>query len=198
MSDHDDREIQVTGRIPIDVVEFVESRFAAKEFASVFKVLAQDVFSSRKLMRAALFLADGDLALLKHYAKTGAVNPADVLVRAEFVIQATKEPLCAEDFSELFRPGALPQRRGPVRSNPLPTTKRVSTQGRDYHLHLKGREFALGNAEYVVADEQPTEQYVNCHRTEGANTRLVRLPYVFVMDRLAERIELKSDDLRGF
>lgn len=198
MNDRDAREQTVTGRIPIDVVEFVEARFAAKEFAAVFKVLAADVFASRKLMRAALFLADGDMALLKHYAKTGEANPADVLVRAEFVIAATKDPLCAGDFSELYRPGNTPERHGPAKANPLPTTERVGTQGHDYHLHLKHREFQLGNATYVVAEEQPTEQYVNCHRTEGANTRLVRLPYVFVMDRLAERIELRSDDLRGF
>ena len=202
------REVSM-GRFPIDVVEFVEARFAPRDFAEVFKTLAQDVFSAPRVMRAALFLADGDLQLLKHYARTCATDPSDVLVRAEFVIGATRDPLCAADFSELYRPGQLAgggplPGPAPVAARPaqrakpkVPVSKPGSPQDQR-HPHLRDKEFALGSATYVVASEQPSGQYVYCHRNEGESSRLVRLPYVFVMDRLAERIELKSTDFTEF
>ena len=195
------REVSM-GRFPIDVVEFVEARYAPRDFAEVFKTLAQDVFSAPRVMRAALFLADGDLQLLKHYAKTCTTDPSDVLVRAEFVIGATRDPLCAADFSELYRPGQLPgdgQAVKPAqRVKPKPLAKQPSSPHKQHHPHLWDKQFGLGSATYVVASEQPSGQYVYCHRNEGESSRLVRLPYVFVMDRLAERIELKTTDFRDF
>ena len=187
------------GRFPIDVVEFVEARFAAKDFAQVFKVLAVDVFSAPRVMRAAVFLADGDLTLLKHYAKTCAADATDVLMRAEFVIGATHDPLCAADFSELYVPGHAPVKRLPVREKPRPL--RVAERHIkevEHHPHLVDKEFELGSATYVVAEHQPHPQYVHCYRKQGDNSRIVRLPYVFVMDRLAERIELKTTDVWDF
>ena len=187
---------------PIDVVEFVEARFEPREYAEIFKVLASDAFSSPKTMRAALFLADGDISLLRHYAKTCATDPMDVRVRAEFVIGVSQEPLCAVDFSELYLPGQAPAGNQP-RPSPtpparapgrMPRARKPADEQPQHHQHLKDREFQLGNATYVVADKQPHPQYVHCYRKEGAASRMVRLPYVFVMDRLAERIELKSTD----
>jgi hypothetical protein len=203
------------GRFPIDVVEFVEARFVPREYAGVFKVLAVDAFSSPRVMRGALFLADGDIALLKHYAKTCATDPGNMLVRAEFVLGATEDPLCAEDFSELYLPGHAPARRGhlaldhdlpvgvPLLTEPqltktLPKRANRRVPQSDHHSHLRDREFVLGNVVYVVAAHQPHAQYVQCSRKEGENSRMVRLPYVFVMDRLAERIELTSTDVREF
>ena len=179
------------GRFPIDVVEFVEARFAPRDFAGVFKVLAAEAFSTPKVMRAALFLADGDLALLKHYARSCATDPADVLVRAEFVIGATDQPLCAADFSELFVPGQAPAADP---EKPMPVAASRKPEHAENHAHLRNKEFELGSATYVVAPDQPHAQYVHCYRKEGKNSRIVRLPYVFVMERLAERIELKSAD----
>ena len=191
------------GRFPIDVVEFVEARFVSRDFAEVFKTLTVDAFSAPRVMRAALFLADGNLQLLKHYAKTCATNPSDVLVRAEFVIGATRDPLCAADFSELYRPGHV---AGPGRAAAKPAQRARLKPGvseprstrEQHHPHLRDKEFALGSATYVVARQQPNGHYVYCHRNEGESSRLVRLPYVFVMDRLAERIELKSTDFTEF
>jgi hypothetical protein len=185
-------------RFPIDVVEFVEARFDPNDYAQVFKLLAVDAFSTPRVMRAAVFLADGDLPLLKHYAKSCATDPADVLVRAEFVIGATKEPLCAADFSELYLPGHVPNKlqREAGASPPLAAKPRIRQA--DHHAHLRDQEFELGKATYVVAGHQPHPQYVHCFRKEGQDSRVVRLPYVFVMDRLAERIVLQSADIREF
>ena len=182
------------GKFPIDVVEFVEARFAPRDFAGVFKVLAAEAFSTPKVMRAALFLADGDLALLKHYARSCATDPADVLVRAEFVIGATEQPLCAADFSELYVPGQVPAKLAADLEKPLPMAATRKPEQAENHAHLRNKEFELGSATYVVAPHQPHAQYVHCYRKQGENARIVRLPYVFVMERLAERIELKSAD----
>jgi len=177
---------------PIDVVEFVEARFSPRDFDAVFRVLKSDLLRRPHLMRASLFLADGDLSLLRHYVKRCKLEPTDVLARAEFVIGATSRPLCAADFSELFLPGRASGRTGANPAQPKRAAKGGSSD--DHHDHLKGMDFDLGSITYAVAERQPHAQCVYCYRKEGTNSRLVRLPYVFVMDRLAERIELKATD----
>ena len=57
---------------------------------------------------------------------------------------------------------------------------------------LKGHTFKLGRAVYVVAESQPYRDKVRCYRENDNVVSVVRLPLVFVLERLAEEVSLED------
>jgi hypothetical protein len=190
----------MTGGLPIDVVQFIERRYAPDNFAAIFELLDSEVLSTPRVMRAVLYLADGSLSLLRHYVTECAEDVGDVLMRAEYVVGVADEPMAVRDMSQPFSrdenlgPGwkqakaagiSGAPRRGPRRS--------IESDGLNYHQYLASRRFALGSAEYLVALAQPHPDYVRCYRKQGNVSQVVRLPLVFVLERFAEHIEIAEN-----
>jgi hypothetical protein len=195
----------MTGGLPIDVVQFIERRFAQSDAAEIFEILKSEVATTPRVMRAVLFLANGSLSLLKHYVVECGEDLGDVLMRAEYVVGVADEPMAIRDMSQPF---GAEDNLGPrwthakISANsgaPRHGARRsIKSDAFNYHGHLASRRFSLGAATYLIALTQPHPRYVRCYRKEGKVSRIVKLPMVFVLERFAEHIELNENKPSDF
>jgi hypothetical protein len=186
------------GDLPDDAVEFIDRHFHVNDVPVAKAILDASGLSTPRIVRAVLLLSNGSLTLLRHYVGAAQQDVRDVLLNAEYVIGVSQMPMPVRDLTLPFwddrnRPGAsarpvaapthteLPRHRGPA---PRPCSR--------MHQCLLSRSFCLGQAVYTVANEQPCRDRVRCLRRVGSFVRVVSLPLVFVLEQLAERIELKE------
>jgi len=179
------------GNLSDDVVQFVEQRFAQKDVQVVFGLLENEELTPR-VMRAGLYLSDGSLSLLKHYVTECTVHVGEILATAECMIGVV-EPI--RDLSLPFnheRNLAEDQfETNPGPKNPSRKPQRASARSH-YHTALAEHRFQLGDAIYLVSNRQAHPSYVRCYRMTGTVSRIVTLPLLFVLEQLAERIELDT------
>lgn len=191
----------MTGGLPVDVVQFVERRFADYHAAEILSILDNPVLATPRVMRAVLFLADGSMSLLKHYVAECEHHVNDVLMHAEYVVGVAREPMAVRDMSLPYShednlgpswmwakslDGIDHPRRAPRRS--------LRDETLNHHAHLANQRFVLGQATYLVALTQPSARFVRCYRREGNVSQVVKLPLVFVLERLAaEHIEIAAN-----
>lgn len=190
----------MTGGIPIDVVQFIERRFAHNHAPAIFELLKGEVVSTPRVMRAVLYLADGSMSMLKHYVAECTEHLGDVLMRAEYVVGVAEQPMAARDMS---RPFSADENLGPHwqqskfaadAGSPRRGARRsIKSDAFNYHGYLASRRFALGDATYLVALAQPQPNSVRCYRKQGKVSRVVKLPLVFVLERLAEHIDIAEN-----
>ena len=75
--------------------------------------------------------------------------------------------------------------------NGSPQPKRAGAKAR-FHAYLVKRRFKLGEATYLISQTQTNPRYVTCYRQRGKVSNIVTLTLLFVMEQLAERIELEA------
>jgi hypothetical protein len=204
------------GVFPDDVVAFIERHFDSRDWPAVYILLEADVIRTPRVMRSVLFLSNGSLSMLEHYITVCRLDVREVITRAEYVLGVSKEPMLLRSMTEPFqeedigapvfttgRFGSMSSKQpsvtsgqpdGPVDvSGDLPVKagpKRVATPPGPHHRHIINRSFKLGNATYLIASSQPRALQVNCHRRQDNVLGLVRLPLVFVLEQLAEAVEM--------
>ena len=190
----------MTGGIPNDVVQYIERRFAAHQAPTIFDLLKHEMLSTPRVMRAVLYLADGSLSLLKHYITECHADTGDVLMRAEYVVGVTEEPMAIRDMSRPFDAdenlGARWQQAAPSEDAGAPRRgprRSIEQDAPNYHRYLLSRRFLLGNATYLVAVAQPHPNFVRCYRKEGNVSRVVTLPGVFGRERFGEHSEIAEN-----
>jgi hypothetical protein len=163
----------------------------------VYEVLQASLFRSTRVTRAVLFLSNGSLSFLRHYARASLLDVRSVLVDAEYVAGVSEMPMQVRDMSlplwhkrncasDPFEAAAPDLSAGSSRS-------RIRTEAdsrTSHHSHLCGRRFQLGRVQYLVATKQANRRHVRCFRKEGTVATLVELPLAFVMEQVAERIEI--------
>lgn len=187
------------GRLPDDVLEFVKARFALRDRNELASMLRQDSQMAPRVLRAVLFLSDGSLIQLRHYLEEARKDVREVILAAEYVTGVAAEPLHLRDMSEpfwsernlgaTFGHAVCPAR--PVRARKVaPAKSREGQQMLGHHAALYNRRFELGSITYLVMKDQPSAKLVRCLRIENNVTNLVRLPLEFVLEQLAEHIEL--------
>ena len=176
------------GELLDDVVQFIEQRFARKDVQIVYGLLGNEELTPR-VMRAVLYLSDGNLSLLKHYVTECTVHVGEILANAECTIGVV-EPL--RDLSLPFdHERNLGEGRTDKQGQHRRKPQRATAKAR-YNQHLAGRRFRLGDAVYMIANRQAHPIYVRCYRTTGTVSSIVTLPLLFVLEQLAERIELDT------
>jgi hypothetical protein len=187
------------GGLPDDVLQFVERRFAHDNRPVVCGALETAAVSTPRVMRAVLYLSDGSLSRLRHYVEECEADVRGILTSAEYADDATQGLVPVRDMSLPFpdernlgadyltrnvvvvRQHAAPARQQPTR----PATRS------NYHSYLVRRSFTLGQAMYLVRRTQTHPDRVSCYRKSGTVVRLVSLPLHFVLEQLAERIDLE-------
>lgn len=188
-----------------DIVDFIERKFQPAEVPKVLAVLEQnaDVLSTPRVQRSVLFLSDGSLTMLKHYAATAALDVREILTRAEYVIGVAPLPMPIRSMSRPFAvageadDAGRPESAGTVTAPDGadgPAPKRAERPEAGLHGYLVGERFRLGNAEYSVTAEQRHPACVRCLRRADNVVSIVHLPLVFVMEQLSEHIELQAQD----
>ena len=177
-----------------DIGWFIDRHFNRHDVQSVYDVLEPGVFRTARIARAVLFLSNGSLSLLRHYARVCAVDVGGVLVQAEYVAGVSEMPMQVRDMSLPFwhernldprvarTPFVYAKLGGGGRTRDLKTTS--------HHAHLVDRRFTLGRTNYLVAKKQPSSRRVRCFRKERSRVTLVELPLAFVLEQVAERIEI--------
>ena len=169
------------GKLLDDVVQFVEQRFAQKDVQIVYGLLGNEELTPR-VMRAVLYLSDGSLSLLKHYVTECTVHVGEILANAEGMIGV------AEPIRDLSLPFDHERNLGRGRRN---KPQRATAKAR-HNQHLVGQRFHLGDAVYLISNKQAHPNCVRCYRTMGTVSSIVTLPLLFVLEQLAERIELDT------
>jgi hypothetical protein len=117
-----------------------------------------------------------------------------VLVRAEYVAGGMEMPMQVRDMSLPFwhqRNLASDESfEGAEHSAGGETTKRGADRNGRHHAYLLNRCFKLGKVDYLVASRQPSSNRVRCYRKARTVVTMVELPLAFVLEQLAERIEI--------
>ncbi len=182
-----------------DIAWFIDRHFNHDDVASVHEVLEASVFRTLRVTRAVLFLSNGSLSLLRHYARASVLDVRGVLVHAEFVVGVSEMPMQVRDMTlPLWHPrnrGSGPssedmRSRAHALPAAVPVTSRHIERTQSHHGHLVGRTFRLGKIHYLVASKQPNNRRVRCFRKENTVASLVELPLAFVLEQVAERIEI--------
>ena len=177
-----------------DIQEFVRLRFRAEQYQQVMQVLECPALSTPRVMRSVLFLSNGSLSMLKHYRAKAEQDVRAILVEAEYITDISKDPLFIRDMSAPF-----PDERnlGPrkcaqhaTRSN-APSGSAGKRAKSSHHSNLCGRIFVLGEVHYTIMEYQTSSTYVYCQRRTSQDVRVARLPLLFVLEQLAEHIEIK-------
>ena len=83
-------------------------------------------------------------------------------------------------------PAAAGESTAPAKAGP----KRVAARPGPHHRNIINCSFKLGEATYLIASSQPRPLQVNCHRKQSNVIGLVTLPLVFVLEQLAEAVEM--------
>jgi hypothetical protein len=186
------------GDLPDDAVEFIDQHFHAHDAPVAKAILDAGGLSTPRILRAVLLLSNGSLTLLRHYVDAAQQDVREVLTSAEYVIGVSEMPMPVRDLTLPFwhernRSGAPAHRARAAmpakHSGHSPPAPRPCSR---MHQCLLSRSFHLGEAVYTVASDQPCRDRVRCLRRVGGFVRVVSLPLVFVLEQLAERIELKE------
>jgi len=191
------------GGLPDDVLQFVERRFAQDNRQAVYGALETARVSTPRVMRAVLYLSDGSLSLLRHYVEQCGADVRGILTSAEYVDDASQGPVRVRDMSLPFPDernlGADYLKRNVVvvRRHAAPARQQQTcpTARSNYHSYLVRRSFTLGQAMYLVRRTQMHPDRVSCYRKSGTVVRLVTLPLFFVLEQLAECIDLEVTTL---
>ena len=188
--------------LPLDVVQFVERRFSKEDQPAVFRQLESPALTTHRVMRAVLYLSNGSRSMLEHYVTECSDDVRDILTRAEFVQGVADQPMPVRDMSLPFTHqrnlGGDFGRRDLAGMAWLQATKPKAARApaRTYHHpELLRRVFKLGKVTYLVAGSQNDSEHVRCYRMDGKVSRIVRLPVAFVVEQLAERIDLEAISL---
>ena len=192
----------MTGGLPADVVRFVERRFPSIHLVTIYELLSSNAVRTPRVMRSVLFLSNGSLSLLKHFVGRCSHDVAEVLMHAEYMVGIAEEPMAVRDMSLPFHHEA---NLGAHWENladdnvAMRRPRRVRCrEDANYHGQLVARRFVLGDATYLVAQSQPHRRLVRCYRKQGNVSRVVKLPLVFVLERLAEHIECRDRNPSDF
>ncbi len=176
-----------------DIAQFVRLRFGSGNYEHVKKLLSQPAVSTPRVMRSVLFLSNGSLSMLKHYICEAEKDVRAVLVDAEYASGISEEPLYLRDmcapFSDEKNLGAKSCDRHPTNQK-RPDTGSSAHQKSPHHKNICGSVFYLGKAQYSILEHQPTRAYVYCERLTAQSTTVVRLPLIFVLEQLAESVEI--------
>ncbi len=182
-----------------DIGWFIDRYFSQVDLQSVHDVLEAGVFRTPRVARAVLFLSNGSLFLLRHYARACVLDVRSVLLDAEYVAGDSETPMQVRDMSlplwhERNRgSGDLSERtlvNSGVRTSQTPNRLRNADRSTVHHAHLVNSCFTLGKVHYLVATKQPSNDRVRCFRKERTVVTLVELPPAFVHEQVAERIEM--------
>jgi hypothetical protein len=65
-----------------DISWFIHRHFNADDITAVYEVLQASVFRTKRVIRAVLFLSNGSLSFLRHYARASLIDVRSVLVEA--------------------------------------------------------------------------------------------------------------------
>jgi len=182
------------GELPLDVRHYIEQRFSQRDHERVFTLLDQEHLRTPRVIRSVLYLANGSVALLKHHIDVCRNDLAAILMHAEYVVGVSKEPLPVRDMSFPYGDernvgdSLADHLHASSRPPPAPSGRRHSV--RRYHQQLVNETFYLGDVRYVISSIQTHPNEVRCYRFHGLNSRIAQLPLVFVMEQLAETVEL--------
>jgi hypothetical protein len=180
------------GKLPDDVMYYISQRFADRDQQCVFGLLDQNHLSTPRIMRSVLFLANGSLSLLKHNIEVCRTDLREILTNAEYVIGIAERPMPIRDMSLPFTDERNLAQEIPtiavVKEAKRLAPKRASRA--KYHQHLVGESFHLGQVQYTVAASQTRPEQIKCYRLDGRRHRIAYLPLVFVLEQLAEHVEL--------
>lgn len=182
-----------------DISWFIHRHFNPDDLPAVYEVLQASVFRTPRVTRAVLFLSNGSLSFLRHYARASLLDVRSVLIEAEYVAGVSEMPMQVHDMSlPLWHPrnrasDPLEEVAAPDRPTAASSTERIRNDvdgASNHHSHLGGRRFQLGRVQYLIATRQANRRRVRCFRKEGTVATLVELPLAFVMEQVAERIEI--------
>jgi hypothetical protein len=177
-----------------DIRWFIDQYFNKNDLQAVFDVLEAGVFRSPRVARAVLFLSNGSLSLLRHYARAAVLDVRSVLLHAEHVAGDVEMPMQVRDMSLPFwhKRNLASDRpfEGPERLAASETTTKDVERRASHHAYVVNRCFKLGKVDYLVANKQPSSGGVRCFRKARGVVTLVELPLPFVLEQLAERIEI--------
>ena len=182
-----------------DIGWFIDRYFSQDDHRSVHDVLEAGVFRTPRVARAVLFLSNGSLILLRHYARACVLDVRSVLLHAEYIAGDSEVPIQVRDMSlplwhernrgsddlserTLVNPGGG--------TNQTPRGPRSADRNTHHHAHLVNSCFTLGKVHYLVATKQPNSNRVRCFRKARTVVTLVELPLAFVLEQVAERIEI--------
>ena len=202
------------GAFPTDVVSFIERHFDSRDIPAVYILLESEIIRTPRVMRSVLFLSNGSLSMLEHYMEVCRLDVREVITRAEYVLGVSQEPMLLRSMTEPFQeehfsdpvfetgrfgsmtamqpsavgkaPAAVEESTAPVKAGP----KRVAARPGPHHRNIINCSFKLGEATYLIASSQPRPLQVNCHRKQSNVIGLVTLPLVFVLEQLAEAVEM--------
>ncbi len=186
-----------------DISWFIHRHFNPDDLTAVYEVLQASVFRTKRVIRAVLFLSNGSLSFLRHYARASVLDVRSVLVEAEYMAGVSEMPMQVRDMS---LPLWHPRNRVPDSLEAAAADRQTAASSADrvryddarpanHHSHLGGRRFQLGRIQYLVAAKQANRRSVRCFRKEGTVASLVELPLAFVMEQVAERIEITGTTL---
>lgn len=176
-----------------DIEQFVRLRFGNGNFQAVAELLERPAVSTPRVMRSVLFLSNGSLSMLKHYVIEAEKDVRMILVDAEYTSGISEEPLFLRDMCAPFPDernlGAKSCGKHVVDRN-RSSAEANSHQTNSHHQSIRGSVFYLGDAQYSILDKQSTRAYVSCQRRTARSTNTVRLPLIFVLEQLAESVEI--------
>lgn len=170
--------------LPPDVVRYVEINYPHSSQSRIRDYL--DDLGTPRLQRAVLYLGNGSFSMFEHYAAAAASDIREIVVAAEYETQISEMPIPIRDMSKPFHHEdnlGTAMRRGP---------RQMGSCHSRYHEELMGERFELGEARYVVMWEQPSASHVYLRRFKDNRSRVVQLPRVFVIEQLAEAVEMTA------
>lgn len=169
--------------LPEDVARHIARSFNNDDQEKVGALL--DGITTPRVQRCVLYLANGSLSMLKHYADAARDDIREIVLAAEYETELSETPIMQRDMSQPFdHPDNLGGAGAP---------RKVSVPKRQvHHADLVGERFKLGEVRYVVIREQPSVSHVYLRRYEELNSKVVKLPLMFVMEQLAEVIDMAS------
>jgi hypothetical protein len=177
-----------------DIKEFVRLRFRDEQYQQVMEVLQCPALSTPRVMRSVLFLSNGSLSMLRHYRAKAEQDVRTILVEAEYITDLSQDPLFVRDMSAPFSddrnlgPKQCAQRTADSNPSADSSGRRVNSS---HHRNICGRAFYLGEVQYTIMEHQTSSAYVYCQRRTSQGVRVARLPLIFVLEQLAEYIEIK-------
>ncbi len=188
------------GALPDDVDLFIDRQFDEDDVAAARSLIDRPELSTPRVVRCVLYLSNGSLSLLKHYVEESIRSVTGVLLDAEYVTGVSDQPILARDMSLPFQHRRNLGRhvfgqsaaRPPAKAAPVGRSATRNAWREQKRHCMSGQRFFLGEVTYVIARHQPRDELVYCYRVDGVSMTPVRLPLVFVLERLAEHIELEA------
>ncbi len=178
---------------PPDIDEFIERHFAVTDRDAVYTLLDRSTIRTPRVIRSVLFLSNGRMGLFRHYLAASEEDIREVVTHAECVTGVSEMPMPLRDLSQPFgseRNLAAAELARPMTRAAPPKAAAPAAAG--HHRALLRRSFVLGHIRYTVATDQPDRRRVRCFRKERNVVTVVSLPLMFVLEQLAERIEVAT------